>query len=209
VDCATGSTNGNISPLPPDYEGPWTTLVFQTLDPAVGVQVTAAGWPNCQLGGGSPDTCTMQAIYPLQTSHVTLTLTNPGPAANVGVEVTAVSSGPYVSVPPAIMPTGSLVTRSLCPGRTLAPGQAAQVGAYRLVMRRDGHLAQYVARGQHHFLSFDSGTSAPGSRLVVRRDGSVIVRSRRGRALWRSQRPGGATQGEPRPLFTRAQGLSV
>jgi hypothetical protein len=192
VNCTTGSTDGNISPV--SSTGPLTTVVFQTLNPSVGITVTPDGWPNCQLGAGAPDTCTL-TVVPNWPPAVTVTLTSTTAQAHVGVEVTAVSNGPYTIAPPTVLPTGSLVARSLRPGRTLKPGQAALVGPYRVVMRADGHLSEYIARGTGRFLAFDSGTSRPGSRLVAQRDGSVIVQSPASRTLWSSNHPGASTQG--------------
>ena len=188
VDCTTSSSRGNIGPL--SFEGQ-TTIVFQTLTPSVPISVSPAGQQDQCTLQGSGDSCTFTAIYPTWSPDVVLSLAaDEGAPVPVGVEVTAVGFGPVpYPVPPSELPSGSVVRQSLAAGAVLKPGQAALLGPYRLVMRRDGNLVEYLTRNRGHHRVFASGTSTAGSTMRARGDEGVVVRSRRGGRVWSSNRP--------------------
>ena len=88
-----------------------------------------------------------------------------------------------------------MVHKRLTPGQVLGAGQAINAGPYRVVMRDDGELSEYLREGIGAYRVFGSGTAVPGSRAVVARDGSLVVKSPAGQSLWSSDRPAATTVG--------------
>lgn len=75
-------------------------------------------------------------------------------------------------------------------GGSLAPGRSIAHGPHRLTMRRSGNLVQDVRVNGHRFPVWSSGTTTPGARLVLQRDGNLVIRDRRGRPQWSTRTRG-------------------
>jgi hypothetical protein len=75
-------------------------------------------------------------------------------------------------------------TASLRPGKSLASGRSIASGPYHLTMKASGNLVEDVRVNRRRFAVWSSGTKASDSRLVLQRDGNLVIRTRRGVLQW-------------------------
>jgi hypothetical protein len=73
---------------------------------------------------------------------------------------------------------------SVRPGASLPSGHSIASGPYRLLMRATGNLVEDVRVNRHRFVVWSSDTKAKGSRLVLQRDGNLVIRDRGGGLRW-------------------------
>lgn len=93
----------------------------------------------------------------------------------------------------ALPTTSAAATRpsALSPGQQLAVGRqlASPDGSFRLAMQSDGNLVEY--RATHVLFSTRTG-GHPGARLVMQRNGDLVLYSAANRPLWSSATAGHA-----------------
>jgi hypothetical protein len=206
TDCATSSSDGNISPVPIVGDVMVDLEIVNTGNNAAAISIGPGGYGQdwCDVGP-PPDSETCDLSSNSIAGDINIWPANGQTGTPVSIEVTGVSYGLYALNPPTELPTGDIVHKSLTPGQVLSAGQAINAGPYRVVMRDDGELSEYLREGIGAYRVFGSGTSVPGSSAVVARDGSLAVKSPAGRKLWSSKRPAATTVGNL-VTYSRAHG---
>jgi hypothetical protein len=189
TNCATESESGNISPIVLTGGNIVDIRLQSTTQTPTNISFGDSGYGDGDCTVGPPPDSYVCDMHENDLDDVAIEIWPDQGLTNVpvGVEVTGVSYGTNTLPTPGTLPSGDVVG-TLRPGLTLNAGQAAKVGPFQLAMRADGQLAQYLPQSRNLYRVFGAGSAAvPGSSAHVARDGSVSVRSPRGRTLWSSR----------------------